>query len=1478
MHRFQDAFISYGRADSKQFAKHLNDRLVEAGLEVWFDFDDIPLGVDYQNQINDGIEQADNFLFIISPHSVNSDYCAKEIELALALNKRIIPLLHVEEVSLETWQQRNPYDNQADWQAYRDQGFHSSFPNMHPEISKINWVYFREGLDDFEVGLAGLKSILARQQGYVRQHTLLLDRALEWQRHQRQPPYLLTGESLSEAKTWLNTRFREEQPPCLPTDLHCEFITESLKGADDQMTQIFVSYSEDDIKIQEKIRRRLVREGFTVWINTQDIQTAEDFQGAINRGIEKADNIVLLLSPNSLASKYCRQEIDYGCKYHKRIIPLLVKHTDLETLPVDLRTLQFIDFSTLASETHFDRAVDELIRALAEAADYANQHKRLLVKALAWERQGRDRKFLLRGTAFAEAQAWLAQAVPTNLIPTDLHETYLQASAGGNQFYDAFISYGRADSKAFATQLYEQLSAQGLQVWFDQNDIPMGVDYQQQIDDGIEKAHNFLFIIAPHSVNSPYCAKEIELAVQLNKRILPILHVEEISYSTWKARNPGKGRDAWQRDKSQGKHASEPNMHPSIRKINWVKAQTDDVEAVLTELRDLIHRHEGYVQQHTELLIRALAWERHQRQVSYLLMGEDRLNAQAWLTKRFENEQPPCLPTQLHAEFITESTKAADGGMTQVFISYAQENRQVKEQVRRHLLQAGITVWTDTVDIYTGEDFEAAIRRGIEEADNIVYLISKPALKSAYCQQEIKQALSLNKRIIPILLEELDLSQLTEEVKTIQFINLADNQVSLDLEEDLAKLLRTIRQEAPYYDQHKHLLVQALKWQRQKQNSSLLLQRQALKKYTAWAQIAKNRPLQKALPLQLQFLEASQAQPPEQTLGVFISHHVDDVDFSHRLNDTLLIQGKSTWFSPGGAEADAETPQDTRQAIDNAENFVFLLSPSSVRSEACLAELTYAQLRQKRIVPVIYRDVLKSTLPEGLESISWSDFRQHEGDFLVNFGELFRTLESDPEHVRSHTRLLVKATEWDAASRDDSFLLRGKDLAASEQWLQQSVSKVPQPAELQRDYIQASQALPFKKIKVRTVAMAAALTTVFVSAIRLLGGLQPLEARIYDQFLQLRPSEAEPDERLLIVKVDGPSGEWLRDQMVQNRYARGIGTIPDEALNEALEILEDHDARLIGLDFFRDFPADEVLVGRLSQTANLFGICQTATSQEVTEIHSEEIPPAQVGFGDLLQDGSRIVRRHPLKVEDPASSGCVAQESFSLLLATTYLETEGVTYQDPYEETDVILPMQLGDTVVPELYGNGSIYSSKSVWRDWSDLAGYQTLLNFRVYGGELKNFAEQVSLDALLRNEVSPELIRDRIVLIGYTDFSDRNTDDFNTPYGDSVPGVYLHGQMISQLINAALEDRPLIRWWPFWGETGWILLWSGAGGLVFWRVVRPGRVLAASLGSVGLLSLACYGFLVGPVIWVPWVPALLGGSITGGAIGYMTYRLRKG
>lgn len=294
---YQDVFISYGRADSKAFATKLYEHLIQRDIKVWFDQNDIPLGVDFQNQIDDGLEKSSNFIFIIAPHSVNSIYCGKEIELALRRNKRIIPLLHVEQVTQETWQQRNPGRDPAQWEDYTKKGLHTSFVNMHPAIEKINWVYFREGLDDFEQSFQGLLALLNRHQDYVDQHTHLLAKALEWERNKKQTNYLLGGEEWQAAQDWLNIRFNQEQAPCIPTDLHCQYICESVKDANNLMTQAFLSYSDKDVAIMQKVAYSLMREGFTIWTNKTDIQTGQDFQSAIDRGIEEADNLVFFISP-----------------------------------------------------------------------------------------------------------------------------------------------------------------------------------------------------------------------------------------------------------------------------------------------------------------------------------------------------------------------------------------------------------------------------------------------------------------------------------------------------------------------------------------------------------------------------------------------------------------------------------------------------------------------------------------------------------------------------------------------------------------------------------------------------------------------------------------------------------------------------------------------------------------------------------------------------------------------------------------------------------------------------------------------------------------------------------------------------------------------------------------------------------------------------------------------------------------------------
>ena len=633
------------------------------------------------------------------------------------------------------------------------------------------------------------------------------------------------------------------------------------------------------------------------------------------------------------------------------------------------------------------------------------------------------------------------------------------------QFSDIFISYGRADSKAFATQLYERLKKKGYEVWFDQNDIPLGVDYQQEIDEGLERSHNFVFIMSPHAVNSPYCALEVERAVARNKRIIPLLHVDELPRETWQQRNPDGTDEEWADYQEQKLHFGDVRnhrTHPLIGKINWIygREDIDDFEAAFTGLVSICDRHRDYVQKHTELLSRALAWEANQRRSQFLLVGQDREEAETWLKVRFQEEQLPCLPTALHAEYISESIKNANNMMTQVFLSYASEDLSMMEKVRRSLWMKGITVWTNTTDIQTGEAFQEAIDRGIEQADNLVYLLSPNSVISTYCQYELERAIALHKRIIPILVNPTPIEDQPTELQDLQYIDLTDNKREEDYLSDENQLLRILKIDEIYFQTHKVMLAKAIKWDRQHRNPGILLRGYNLQQAETWLKTAKTRSTQTPTDLQAKFIEESLRQPPADSLDVFVSYSRADSEFARKLNDSLQIFGKLTWFDQESiATSSADFQQEIYRGIEVSDNFLFILSPEAVNSEYCADEVEYAAKLNRRVITVLHRPVNPADLHPELAKVQWLDFNKNEGDFGENFNQLVRILETDREHVHNHTKWSQRALEWEDKERTQDLLLRGSEFAIAQNWLKVShkEKKKPVPTELQEVFLKNSQ-------------------------------------------------------------------------------------------------------------------------------------------------------------------------------------------------------------------------------------------------------------------------------------------------------------------------------------------------------------------------------------------------------------------------------------
>lgn len=386
-----------------------------------------------------------------------------------------------------------------------------------------------------------------------------------------------------------------------------------------------------------------------------------------------------------------------------------------------------------------------------------------------------------------------------------------------------------------------------------------------------------------------------------------------------------------------------------------------------------------------------------------------------------------------------------------------------------------------------------------------------------------------------------------------------------------------------------------------------------------------------------------------------------------------------------------------------------------------------------------------------------------------------------------------------------------------------------------------SQSLKQKLTRVAVLSLAA---TGLVFGMRHLGLLQNLEFMAFDQFVQFRPAE-KTDPRILVITITEA------DIQAQNKNDRQ-GSLSDSALGQLLDQLEVNSPRVIGLDIYRDFPAqNQSTKSSISQAKNLIGVCKVSdrSLNDPGIAPPPEIPSARQGFSDFMLDPDGKIRRYLLALSPEPASPCQASYSFSLQVAFHYLASLGILPSWTPEEN-----LKIGSTVFQNLNHHQGVYQNLEMW-------GHQILLNYR----SADPVAEQVSLSDILAGRVNPEAIRDRIILIGTT--APSFGDYWLTPYSPNqspkaeLSGVLLQAHLVSQILSTVLDGRSLLWFLPRWGDV--LLIWGGAflGGLIvslkFTENFR--KRLITIVVMIGGWYVICWIALAIAGCWLPFIPTLL-------------------
>jgi WD40 repeat protein len=191
------------------------------------------------------------------------------------------------------------------------------------------------------------------------------------------------------------------------------------------MADVFVSYSRRDADFVRRLAAALTERGKDAWVDVDGIRDAEVFPAALRAAIEQSDGFVFVVSPDSVSSAYCEQEVEHALELNKRIVPLLLRTVPDEAVPEGIRVRNWIPFS---EAREFEPGVARVLEALDTDLDWTKAHTRWGLKALEWEAEGREKSFLLRGSELAAAEAWLAGEAGKEPEPTGLQREYVAGS------------------------------------------------------------------------------------------------------------------------------------------------------------------------------------------------------------------------------------------------------------------------------------------------------------------------------------------------------------------------------------------------------------------------------------------------------------------------------------------------------------------------------------------------------------------------------------------------------------------------------------------------------------------------------------------------------------------------------------------------------------------------------------------------------------------------------------------------------------------------------------------------------------------------------------------------------------------------------------------------------------------------------------------------------------------------------------------
>lgn len=406
--------------------------------------------------------------------------------------------------------------------------------------------------------------------------------------------------------------------------------------------------------------------------------------------------------------------------------------------------------------------------------------------------------------------------------------------------------------------------------------------------------------------------------------------------------------------------------------------------------------------------------------------------------------------------------------------------------------------------------------------------------------------------------------------------------------------------------------------------------------------------------------------------SIFISYSRKDTVVAHKLMAAFQANDLDVWVDWEDIPPAVGWLDQIFQGIEQADVFVFLLSPDSIASEVCKVELEHAHKNAKRIIPIVVRDVVTKDVISILRELNWI-FAREADDFDAGLEKVKVAINIDLEWLQEHRRLQVRALEWDRR-KDPSLLLRGGDLRSAGKMIVIKENKDPLPSDLQKLYIASSR----RSERLRLGIYISAAVALAIMALLAIFAWNQRQAALVN-------AEEARSQKILAQKSEALAIENARAALAAKAAAINNENIAKAQRSAARALIFQSrtgglfTSTLLAIDSIQRYPTTEA-EGILRKNINLLPIPVSQLEQDGSILHLE-VSPDGTSFVSTSEDGTACLSRF----EDGETQFCV-ESSGSVLDAVFSPDGELLVTSDSEGEV-LILNASDGSLVEQIDYG-----------------------------------------------------------------------------------------------------------------------------------------------------------------------------------------------